>query len=204
VVKHKTTDADDELEGRSAAAESASDDDRVHADATSDERTVPIIEIADDSVREELEATKSHLLRAQADLENYRKRVQRELALERQYAALPVLRDLLPVVDNIRRAIEAAEKSSEASGLLEGCKMVAQQIETVFAQHDCKPIAADGEMFDPNLHEAISQMPSAEHEQGAVIQVTQSGYQLHDRVVRPSQVVVSSGPPAAANDDASA
>lgn len=201
MAERKATDND--ARQRQTAAEPARDDDGVRPEAASDERTVPIIEIAAGGLRDELDATKSHLLRAQADLDNYRKRVQRELALERQYAALPVLRDLLPVVDNIRRAIEAAEKSSEAGGLLEGFKMVAQQIETVLVQHDCQPIAAAGEMFDPNLHEAIMQMPSAEHESGAVMQVTQTGYQLHDRVVRPSQVIVSSGPPAEASDDRS-
>ncbi len=199
MAESNTTDTDDRES--QTAEDSARDGNGEQPEAASDERTVPIIEIADDGVREELEATKNHLLRAQADLDNYRKRVQRELALERQYAALPVLRDLLPVVDNVHRAIEAAEKSAEAGGLLEGFKMVAQQLETVLAQHDCKPIPAEGETFDPNLHEAISQLPSAEYEQGAVMQVTQTGYQLHDRVVRPSQVVVSSGPPAEPTQD---
>ncbi len=147
-----------------------------------------------DTLRGELEAAQSQILRAQADFENYRKRIQREQTLERQYAALPLLRDLLPVVDNIHRAIDAAEQSDDSASLLEGFKMVAQQIETVFSQHDCKPIEAEDQQFDPNLHEAISQLPSPEP-RGAIIEVTQSGYTLHDRVVRPSQVVVSAGPP---------
>jgi molecular chaperone GrpE len=101
------------------------------------------------------------------------------------------MRDLLPVIDNMQRAIEAAEKSDEGGGLLEGFKLVAQQVETVLGQYHCKRIEAIGEPFDPNWHEAILQQPSADHEPGTVIMVTQPGYQLHDRVVRPPQVIVA-------------
>ncbi|HVT28113.1 MAG TPA: nucleotide exchange factor GrpE, partial [Lacipirellulaceae bacterium] len=112
------------------------------------------------------------------------------------YAALPLLRELLPVVDNIDRAIEAAEKAGEADNLLAGFRLVKQQLHTILSQHHCEPITADNDAFDPHFHEAILHQPSTDVPPGNVIQVTQPGYKLHDRVVRPAQVIVSSGPPA--------
>jgi molecular chaperone GrpE len=153
-----------------------------------------------DLLRKDLEQMTDRALRAQAELENYRRRIARQMDEERRYAGVPLLRDLLPVLDNVRRAIEAAQKSPEAGSLLEGFKMVGRQLEEVLARHECKEIAALGAPFDPHLHEAISQQPSAEHAPGTVLLVTQSGFQLHDRVVRPSQVIVSSAPPEPTGD----
>jgi molecular chaperone GrpE len=142
----------------------------------------------------ELASANDRLLRLQAEMQNLRNRTSREIADERRYAALPVLRDLLPVVDNIDRAIEAAEKAGEAENLLAGFRLVKQQLHTILTRHECEPIAADGQPFDPNFHEAILQQPSADVPAGNVMMVTQPGYKLHDRVVRPAQVIVSSGP----------
>jgi len=143
------------------------------------------------ALREELEAAKDRVLRSQAELENYRKRVAREMQDLHRYANLPLMRDLLPVLDNINRAIEAAEKTHDTASLLDGVKMVAQQFAGVFEKHDCTEIRAQDQPFDPHRHEAISQQPSDDHPPGTVVTVAQTGYQLHDRVVRPSQVVVS-------------
>jgi molecular chaperone GrpE len=95
------------------------------------------------------------------------------------------------VLDNIQRAIAAAEKSPSGNGLLDGVRLVAQSLETVLARHDCRRVDALGKPFDPAFHEAISQQPSADHPPGTVIMVVQDGYVLHDRVVRPAQVIVS-------------
>jgi molecular chaperone GrpE len=148
-----------------------------------------------DQLAAELAAANDRALRLQAEMQNLRNRTSRELADERRYAALPVLRELLPVVDNIERAIEAAEKAGEAENLLAGFRLVRQQLMTVLSRNECQPIMPEGEPFDPNFHEAILQQPSAEVPAGHVMQVTQIGYKLHDRVVRPAQVIVSSGPP---------
>ncbi len=145
-------------------------------------------------LRSDLEDASERVLRAQAELENYRKRARRELEDERRYAAMPLLRDLLPVLDNIQRAIEAGEKSTQAAGLLDGVKLVAQSLTSVLAKHDCKRIEALGEPFDPAFHEAISQQPVADKEPNTVVLVAQDGYLLHDRVVRPAQVIVSTLP----------
>ncbi len=144
-----------------------------------------------EQLRTELEEAKDRALRSQAELENYRKRVARQMAEERRYANLPLMRDLLPVLDNMQRAIGAAEKTHDTAGLLEGVKMVSQQLEDVLGRHACIRIDALNKPFDPHRHEALSQHASGEHPNNTVLLVTQSGFQLHDRVVRPSQVIVS-------------
>lgn len=142
----------------------------------------------------ELELARERALRAQAELDNYRKRMQRELEEERKFAQLPLIRDLLPVIDNVERAIEAAEKGGDVSGLLAGFRMVSQQLEETLGRHQCRRIPALNEPFDPNLHQAIAQQPSAEHPPHTVAAVAQAGYRLHDRVVRPAQVMVTVAP----------
>jgi molecular chaperone GrpE len=93
------------------------------------------------------------------------------------------------------RALEAAESSEENVGLREGVAMVAKQLDDQLAKHGVKEIPAAGELFDPNFHEAISQMPSPDHAEGMVAHVAVTGFQMHERVIRPSQVVVSTGSP---------
>ncbi len=148
------------------------------------------------ALQAEVKSADERVLRAQAELENYRKRVRREMEDDRKYAALPLVRDLLPVLDNLERAIDAASaKADQGAGLLEGVKLVKGQLENVLSQHHCIRIATVGTTFDPNLHQAIAQEPSAEHSAGTVTRAAQAGYSLHDRVVRPAQVMVSTGAP---------
>lgn len=142
-------------------------------------------------VRSELTEARDKMLRAQAELENYRKRARRELDDERKYAEINLLRDLLPVVDNIGRAIDAAGKNADAASLLEGVRLVQQQLKQLLERHHCQPIAADGQHFDPAHHEAVMQQVNKDREPNTVLAVVQTGYQLYDRVVRPAQVVVS-------------
>ncbi len=144
-----------------------------------------------DLVRNQLAEARDKMLRAQAELDNYRKRARRELDDERKYAEINLLRELLPVVDNITRALDHAEKKADPAALMEGVRMVAQQLETVLKRHHCQPIEAHGQPFNPALHEAVMQQPSADQPANTVVNVVQPGYQLHDRVVRPAQVIVS-------------
>jgi molecular chaperone GrpE len=143
-----------------------------------------------EKLRADLAEANDRALRAHAELENYRKRVRRDMEEERKYADLPLLRDLLPVVDNLVRALEAGEKTHDAGKLLAGVRLVAQQLENVFSQHHCRRIEALGQHFDPHLHQAIAQQPS-DQPPGTVLVDAQPGYQLHERVLRPSQVIVS-------------
>jgi len=148
-----------------------------------------------EQLQAELKEAKDQALRCWAELENYRKRAARQMELERRYANLPLIRDVLPVLDNMHRAIEAAEKTQDAASLLEGFRMVAGQLREVLERHHCTEVPALHKPFDPNLHEAVSQQPSDEHPANTVTHVVQTGFQLHDRVVRPSQVIVSTAVP---------
>jgi molecular chaperone GrpE len=140
----------------------------------------------------DLDEAKDRSLRAMAELENYKKRIRRELDEERRYANLPLMRELLSVWDNMGRAIDAAETGQDTEGLIAGFKMVTEGFQSVLAKHDCIEIKAMGEDFDPNFHEAILQQPSADCPPNTILTVVETGFRLHDRVVRPSRVIVSS------------
>jgi molecular chaperone GrpE len=157
------------------------------------------------TVEQRLAEAERNVLMAQAEMENFRKRMQRESDQLLKYANLPLVRDLLDIIDNLNRASDSAKseaaksdasKSETSQALLAGVAMVTQQFTTVLAKYGCKPIESTGKQFDPNIHQAISQMPSAEHAAGTVANEVAVGYMLHDRVVRPSCVIVSTGAPA--------
>jgi molecular chaperone GrpE len=131
------------------------------------------------------------LKRSQAELDNFRKRAQKEADQARRYQAVPLIRDVLPGLDNLGRAIQAAESSGKLDELIEGVKLVVKQFEDFLTRHSVVPISAVGEDFDPNRHEAVGQVPSAEHPPMTVIEEVERGFLLHDRVIRPSKVLVS-------------
>lgn len=141
---------------------------------------------------EELQQANDRVLRTQAELENFRRRMRREMEEERRYAALPLISDLLSVVDNLDRAI-AAESNDTAPALLTGVRMVQSQFLSILERHHCRRIGEVGEVFDPHSHQAIAQEQSDQIPAGHVTRVAQSGYRLHDRIVRPAQVLVSVG-----------
>ena len=142
---------------------------------------------------EQLRDAQDRVLRAQAELENYRKRARREYDEAQRYREIDLLRDLLPVLDNVYRAIDAAEKTTDVDSLRSGFRMAAQQLEKLLDAHGCRTIETDGAPFDPTVHEAIQQQPAADVAPGTVVATASRGYRLHDRVVRPAQVVVSKG-----------
>ena len=145
------------------------------------------------TVKEQLvEAEKKHLL-AVAELENFRKRSRVATQEQIRYASLPLMSEMLEALDNLQRAIDAAEGEPSSSGLLEGVKMVASQILTVLESHGCTKIDAIGKPFDPNLHQAVQMQTSDNFPANTVMMELRPGYQLHDRVIRPSQVFVSTG-----------
>jgi molecular chaperone GrpE len=133
------------------------------------------------------------VLMAQAEAENFRKRMRRDFEDQLKFAAVPLVIDILQVRDNLLRALEAAGTGSDSAGLSEGVAMVVKQLDDTLAKYEVREIPAAGELFDPNFHEAISQMPSEDVESGLVAVVAQTGFQMHDRVIRPAQVVVSTG-----------
>ena len=138
-----------------------------------------------------LQEAEDRLLRLQAEMDNVRKRMRREIEEAHRYREIDVLRDLLPVHDNMLRAIEAAEKASDVGSLLSGFRMLAQQIEKLLEDHGCKLIATEGDDFDPAVHDAVLQQAIPGAQPGQVVGVASRGYSLHDRVVRPAQVIVA-------------
>jgi molecular chaperone GrpE len=142
-------------------------------------------------------------VRSVADLDNHRRRTIREKEELRQFAASRVLEDLLPVLDNLGLGLAAAKApNADLKTLVGGISMVADQLKASLANHGLKEINPVGQAFDPNLHEAISQQPSADVAEGSVIIVVRTGYTLNGRLLRPASVIVSSGP--AANEEAKA
>lgn len=146
-----------------------------------------------ESLQAQLQQSSERELRALAEYENLRKRVTRDLEENRKFAALPIIRDLLPAIDNLNLAIQSAAKAEETSGVADGVRLVQTEFFNVLKNHHCMPIEALGQPFDPNLHEALGQQPSDEYESGVVMMELRQGFQLHGRVVRPSQVFVSTG-----------
>jgi len=133
-----------------------------------------------------------HLRRLKAEFENYRKRVQRDHEELRLRAAETVVESLLPVMDNMSRALEAGARHEEGQ-LLAGLELVSGQLRGTLEGHGLEEIAVEpGVLFDPTVHEAIMAQPSPEHPEGTVTQVLELGYLLHGRLLRPAKVIVAS------------
>lgn len=132
--------------------------------------------------------------RTRAEFENFQKRNRNDREQERKYAYFPLVRDLLPVFDNLERALTASEQGNDPGSLAKGVAMVQSQFLDLLKRNGVTRIEALGKPFDPNEHEAVMQQPSAEHESNTVLQVLESGFTLHDRVVRPAKVIVSVKP----------
>jgi molecular chaperone GrpE len=133
-------------------------------------------------------------LRSQADFENYKKRCAREKEDAIKYANASLLERLVAIVDNFKLGLEAARGESEQSPIYSGMTLVLKQLNDFLAENGLQAIEAEGKKFDPNLHEAIAHEPSEQFPEGTVIRQTRRGYRFKDRLLRPSSVVVSSGP----------
>jgi molecular chaperone GrpE len=146
------------------------------------------------TLEKERDEFRSLLQRARADFENYQKRSRRDLEQERAYWHGSLAQDLLPILDNFERAVAAAKQAGETGPLVQGVSMIQSQVMDVLRRHGITPIEAHGQPFDPNLHQAVMQQPSADVPPNTVLQVLEQGFKLHDRVLRPARVVVSSAP----------
>lgn len=150
----------------------------------------------------EVASLKDQLLRAMAETENIRRRSQREREDGVKYAAVPVIRDLLGVADNLQRALESvpeelAAENETVSNLRLGVQMTQKELNSVFERHQIRAIAPLGDKMDPHLHEAMFEVEDLEKPAGTVVQVIQTGYRLHDRLLRPARVGISKGGPKA-------
>jgi molecular chaperone GrpE len=142
------------------------------------------------ATRQELEATFAKYQRLAADFENHRRRTRQELAERTQYANEELLRKLLPLLDNFKRALEHAPQGIDPQWF-EGIKLIARQFEATLEAQGLSSIPAVGEKFDPSQHEAIAQEETDEHEEGTVVEELQPGYRLHQKVLRPTLVKVA-------------
>ena len=139
------------------------------------------------------------LLRISAEFDNYKKRTSREMSEIRKYASEGLCRDLLTVVDNLERAMEAAEANGNANGsMLEGIGMTHKELLKVLDKYHVRPLAAVGEIFDPNLHQAVLQEPAEDKPANTVLREFNKGYMIRERLLRPAMVVVAKGGPQSA------
>ena len=136
---------------------------------------------------------KTRWLRSVADLENYRKRIAREKQDIIRSAAANVIESLLPVLDNMKLGLQAAENHPAAKDVVVGFKMVDDQLKRSLLEQGLEELVPDGESFDPNLHECISHQTSADIEEGKVMQTVRAGYRLNEKLIRAASVIVSSG-----------
>lgn len=143
-----------------------------------------------EATRQELQATFAKYQRLAADFENHRRRTRQELAERTQYANEELLRKLLPILDNLRRALDHAPEGIDRNWF-EGLRMVVRQFEDTLQAQGVSPIPAVGEKFDPSQHEAIAREETDEHEEGTIVEEMQPGYRLHERVLRPTLVKVA-------------
>jgi molecular chaperone GrpE len=144
-------------------------------------------------LKQERDELRDQALRARAEFANYQKRAKQQADADRVYAVGSLAKDLLDPLDNLDRAIEAL-RADGALGITAGLDMVQKQLHEIMARHGVEPIPAQGNPFDPNLHEAILQQPSLEHPEGTVVAEMSRGYTIRDRVLRPSKVAVSVKP----------
>jgi molecular chaperone GrpE len=151
-------------------------------------------------VQREAAETKDKLLRALAEMENLRRRTEREVSDARIYGVTGLARDLIGVVDDLRRALDAADESAAivdgpAKALCEGVEMIERQLLKVLEKHNIRLFDPQGARFDPNLHQALFEVPDANIPAGSVVQVIQPGFMIGERVLRPAMVGVSKGGP---------
>jgi molecular chaperone GrpE len=150
-----------------------------------------------DTLRAERDDMRDRFMRALADAENSRKRGERDRREAEQYGGSKMARDILPVYDNMKRALDAAtdEQIAGTKGLIEGIELTMRELLSVFKKHGIEPISPQiGDRFDPQIHQAMFEAPVPATRAGDLIQVLTEGFMLHDRLLRPAQVGVSSTP----------
>ena len=187
--------AEAEVEEQVSAGMEETGEENVPVEDSAAEGAVEVVEeeAADPTPEEESAKWKELAMRATADLENYRKRMTREKAESLRYGNQALLETLLPVLDNFEMGLQAAAQDQE-SMIYRGMEMVKKQLDDFLSGQGVEEIPAEGQAFDPNVHEAVSQEECAESEEGMVLRVIRRGYKMHDRLLRPANVIVSKAP----------
>lgn len=180
-----------ESEADNVAPEEGAEGAAVNEEARAEQAEPTLEEVARD--------WKERALRATADLENYRKRMAREKTEALRYGTQGLLEQLLPVLDNFEMGLMAAAAEQD-SMIYCGMEMVKKQLDEFLSSQGLEEVPAEGQAFDPNVHEAVAQEECADSEEGTILRVIRRGFRMHDRLVRPSNVVVSKAPEAAEAD----
>jgi molecular chaperone GrpE len=165
-------------------------------DVNVDEQSDPQVDEATQALRAERDDLYDRLLRTTADFDNYRKRIDRERREGAEYAAADLIRDVLPAVDDLERALSAAKASGDAvdgpaASLLRGVELIQKQLLDVLRRRGVEPLATVGETFDPAWHEAILHEPNTGRPEGEIVGEVRRGYRLGQRLLRPAQVRVA-------------
>jgi molecular chaperone GrpE len=147
----------------------------------------------------ELKTLNDKYLRLAAEFDNYKRLAQRDQRDQIRFGNEQLLKELLPVVDNLERAIKAAKDSKTAQGLVQGVDLTLKQLESVLGKFGVQSIPTMGQRFDPTGHQAVASVPSTQVPDQHVVEEFQRGYRLHDRILRPAMVTVSSGGNSASN-----
>ncbi|NBC69461.1 nucleotide exchange factor GrpE [Paenibacillus sacheonensis] len=174
---------DSMVEERETTAQEPAPEVDITEGAEEDDRIAELMKLADEN--------QQRYLRAQADFDNFRRRTAKEREELAQYASMKLLGQLLPVVDNFGRAIEAAKAGGDGESFSKGVDMIFRQLEGVLDAEGLKPMDVVGQPFNPEFHQAIMQVESDEYEEGIVVEEVQKGFMLKDKVLRPAMVKVS-------------
>jgi len=188
VVVDKSIESETEVESEVSTDENGSEEenDLVELDP------VKVLEKDLQDIKDELTEQKDKFVRLQAETDNFRKRLSREKEEFLQYANERLFKELIPIFDNFERALE--DPSNDTKRLKEGLEMILKQFSSFLEKEKVKPIKAIGEKFDPMVHEALTSEESNEHEENTIISEFVKGYTINNRVLRPSQVVISKKP----------
>lgn len=180
-------------QAKAAAGDSKSSDKQTdNSDPVKTDDPIKDLETQLEAREQEAQENYDRLLRVSAEFENYKKRTTRELEEFRKFANQSLIKELLSVVDNLELAMNSTNGHEKIDqGLLQGLEMTHREILKVFEKFNVKPIEAKGEVFDPTFHEAVMQEETDEYEANTVINELQKGYLIHDRLLRPSMVVVA-------------
>ncbi|MGJ8652135.1 MAG: nucleotide exchange factor GrpE [Opitutaceae bacterium] len=193
--KKQETPEEVEVCDETTAADTAVEDAPATENAEQADKTPTEPELSDlEKAQQEAAEMKARYLRSVADMENYRKRIAREKQDIIRSAAASVIESLLPVVDNMKLGLQAAENHPEAKDVTIGFKMVDDQLKKSLSEQGLEELIPDGDAFDPNFHECIAHQPSDDVKEDHVIQTVRAGYRLNERLIRAANVIVSSGP----------
>ncbi|OEU64035.1 MAG: nucleotide exchange factor GrpE [Desulfobacterales bacterium S5133MH16] len=191
-AKKKTIEINTEIEENGKKKKISKEIDSGKEDKEKNDDPLKVMEASLESMEQESKDSHDRFLRVSAEFENYKKRAAREMNDFRKFANESFVKAMLPVVDNLDRAIESSSDDDHSnSSVVEGVNMTLKEILKIFEQFGVKPFASLGKTFDPALHQAVMQEESDDHPEKTILNELEKGYMMHDRLLRPAMVVVS-------------